>query len=84
MKVIDSPSDLGYAVRSARKSLGLTQPELALAAGVGVRFIVDVEAGKATVQLNKVLRVIDVLGGRLAFFAHTDEPRFMRSGGNDG
>jgi HTH-type transcriptional regulator / antitoxin HipB len=41
----------------------LIQPQLALAAGVGVRFIVDLEAGKPTMQLERVLRVIDVLGG---------------------
>jgi hypothetical protein len=36
---------------------------LALAAGVGVRFIVDLEAGKPTLRLETVLRVIDALGG---------------------
>lgn len=46
--------------------MGLTQPELALAAGVGVRFIVDLEGGKPTVRLEQVLRVIDALGGSLA------------------
>ena len=45
--------------------MGLTQPHLALAAGVGVRFIVDLEAGKPTVRLGHVLRVIDALGGNL-------------------
>ena len=53
------------ALRAARKQLGLTQPELALAAGVGVRFIVDLEAGKPTLRLANVLRVIDALGGEL-------------------
>jgi hypothetical protein len=38
---------------------------LALAAGVGVRFIVDLEAGKPTVRLENVLRVIDTLGGEI-------------------
>lgn len=46
--------------------MGLTQPDLALAAGVGVRFIVDLEGGKPTVRLEQVLRVIDALGGSLA------------------
>ena len=45
--------------------MGLTQPDLALAAGVGVRFIVDLEGGKPTVRLEQVLRVIDALGGSL-------------------
>ncbi|WP_373974158.1 helix-turn-helix domain-containing protein [Chitinibacter sp. SCUT-21] len=43
----------------------MTQPQLALAAGVGVRFIVDLEAGKPTLRLETVLRVIDALGGTL-------------------
>jgi HTH-type transcriptional regulator / antitoxin HipB len=63
MVSIRSTKQLGQALRAARKQLGLTQPQLALAAGVGVRFIVDLEAGKTTVQLERVLRVIDVLGG---------------------
>ena len=63
MTAIKSPQELGDALRSARKRLGLTQPRLALAAGVGVRFIVDLESGKPTVRLDSVLRVIDALGG---------------------
>lgn len=66
MTSIRTAQQLGDALRTARKQLGLTQPQLALAAGVGVRFIVDLEAGKATVQLQQVLRVIDALGGELA------------------
>ena len=63
MTAIKSTQKLGDALRSARKRLGLTQPQLALAAGVGVRFIVDLESGKPTVRLDSVLRVIDALGG---------------------
>ena len=62
---IQSPEELAGLLRKARKSLGLTQPQLALAAGVGVRFIVDLEAGKPTVRLEHVLRVIDALGGAI-------------------
>lgn len=65
MTSIRSPQQLGDALRAARKQLGLTQPQLALAAGVGVRFIVDLEAGKPTLRLNNVLRVIDALGGEV-------------------
>ena len=62
---IDSPTALGQAVRRARKQLKLTQPQLALTAGVGVRFIVELEAGKPTVRLESVLRVLQALGGEL-------------------
>jgi HTH-type transcriptional regulator/antitoxin HipB len=63
MSSIKSTQQLGEELRSARKQLALTQPQLALAAGVGVRFIVDLEAGKPTLRLELVLRVIDALGG---------------------
>ncbi len=65
MSSIQTTKQLGHALRAARKQLGLTQPQLALAAGVGVRFIVDLEAGKTTLRLENVLRVIDALGGKL-------------------
>lgn len=65
MTSIQSPQQLGRALRAARKQLRLTQPQLALAAGVGVRFIVDLEAGKPTLRLENVLRVIDALGGEI-------------------
>ena len=60
---IKTGEELGAALRVARKALGLTQAELALAAGVGLRFVVELEAGKPTVRLGLVLRVIDALGG---------------------
>jgi y4mF family transcriptional regulator len=63
---IETPRHLGEIVRKARKALRLTQPQLALAAGVGVRFIVDLEAGKPTVRLENVLRVLQALGITLA------------------
>lgn len=62
---IHSPQQLGNAVRSARKQLALTQPQLALAAGVGVRFIVELEAGKPTLRLENILRVVNALGGEI-------------------
>jgi y4mF family transcriptional regulator len=65
MASIHSPQQLGDAIRVARKQLALTQPQLALAAGVGVRFIVDLEAGKPTVRLEQVLHVIEALGGEI-------------------
>ena len=62
--VIDmlTPADIGTIVRTTRKAQGLRQDELAGAAGVGLRFIVDLEAGKPTVQLGKALQVLRALG----------------------
>ncbi len=65
MTSIHSTQQLGQALRAARKQLGLTQSQLALAAGVGLRFIVDLEAGKPTLRLETVLRVIEALGGEI-------------------
>ena len=62
---IHSAKDIGRAVRAKRKHLRMTQSEVALVAACGVRFIVDVEAGKPTLRLDTLLRVIDVLGGTL-------------------
>jgi y4mF family transcriptional regulator len=53
---------IGQSVRTARKTLGLTQPELAAAAGVGLRFLVELERGKPTVRLDRMLAVLDALG----------------------
>ena len=65
MTIILSAQTLGAALRMDRKRMGLTQADLALAAGVGVRFIVDLEGGKPTMRLEQVLRVINALGRSL-------------------
>ena len=57
-----TPAEIGEIVRSTRKAAGLRQDELAGAAGVGLRFIVDLEAGKPTAQIGKVLQVLQALG----------------------
>jgi y4mF family transcriptional regulator len=62
---IHTTQQLGTALLVARKQMGLTQSQLALAAGVGVRFIVDLEAGKPTLRLEHVMRVIAALGGEI-------------------
>jgi HTH-type transcriptional regulator / antitoxin HipB len=65
MLSVQTPYDLGLLLRTARQQLGLTQAKLALAAGVGVRFVVDLEAGKPTVRLASVMQVVAALGGQL-------------------
>ncbi|MGE0191134.1 MAG: helix-turn-helix transcriptional regulator [Planctomycetota bacterium] len=59
---LTSAADIGRLVRETRKRQGLTQTDLAVASGTGVRFVVDVEKGKETAQLGKVLRVLKMLG----------------------
>ena len=63
--VLADAGALGTAVRRARKAHGLTQADLAGLAGTGPRFISELERGKASAELGKVLDVLAVLGLRL-------------------
>jgi y4mF family transcriptional regulator len=63
---------LGLIVRRERKAQKLKQAELAAVSGVGVRFIVDLEAGKPTLQLGKVLHVVRILGCDIRIAPPTD------------
>lgn len=55
-------ADLGNAVCSTRKEQGLTQIDMAGLAQTGNRFIVDLEKGKPTIQLQKALSILELLG----------------------
>ncbi len=68
---MDSKS-LGLIVHRERKAQKLRQAELAAVAGVGIRFIVDLEAGKPTLQLEKVLHVLATLGCDVTIIAPAD------------
>jgi len=59
---LTTAADFGAALTRARKGLGITQRDLALAIGVGERFIVDLEAGKPTAQLGKALAAAKAAG----------------------
>ncbi len=61
MKIIN-PAQLGAEVRARRKQLKVTQKELAMTCGTGLRFIVDLEKGKPTCQVGKTLQVLQALG----------------------
>lgn len=56
-----TPVEFGQAVRARRRTLGWTQTQLATSAGVGRRWIIDLEAGKPTAALGLVLRTISAL-----------------------
>lgn len=56
---------VGAIIRQARLAQGLRQDQLAAAAGVGLRFLVELEGGKPTVRLEKVVAVLDALGCQL-------------------
>lgn len=56
-----TPADLAQAVINARQAMGLRQVDLAARAGVGRKFLWQLEQGKATLRVDKVLRVLGVL-----------------------
>jgi y4mF family transcriptional regulator len=70
-----TPEQIGELVRSARKSLGVTQKDLAMTSGTGLRFIIDLEKGKPTCQLGKVLTVLHTLGIKIKFISPEVNPR---------
>ncbi|CUX65038.1 MULTISPECIES: helix-turn-helix transcriptional regulator [Agrobacterium] len=57
-----SARDFGTAIRERRKALGWTQTQLAARSGTGERFIVELEAGKPSCQLEKTLIVARTVG----------------------
>lgn len=57
-----TPKEIGRLVRETRRAQGLRQDQLAGVAGVGPRFLVELEAGKPTAQVGKTLGVLEALG----------------------
>ena len=52
---------IGKIIKNTRKQLGVTQKDLALTSGTGLRFIIDLEKGKPTCQIGKALTVMHTL-----------------------
>jgi transcriptional regulator with XRE-family HTH domain len=59
---IQTPADLGTTLRRARRLRGLRLEDAALGAGVGVRFLSELERGKPTARLHETLLVARSLG----------------------
>ena len=64
---INSPEELGKAIRQRRKELGYTQTELADYSGCSLTFVSSLERGKKTAELGKAMQVINTLGSDLLF-----------------
>lgn len=62
---VETIKDIGTAVRAKRKASGLTLAETAGLTDVGIRFLSELENGKPTVRLDKVMRVLNALGLKL-------------------
>lgn len=59
---VTTPADLGAEIRRARRRRNLRLEDVALGAGVGIRFVSELERGKPTVRLGETLRVLAALG----------------------
>lgn len=64
---IASVADIGDRVRAARRAMGMTQQRFADMAGVGRRFLIELEHGKASLEIGKVLAVCQAAGVELSF-----------------
>jgi DNA-binding XRE family transcriptional regulator len=62
---LETALSFGSMVRSRRKALNMRQDQVALVAGVGRRFVIDLEAGKPSCQLGRSLLVAEALGLKL-------------------
>lgn len=67
MEKVETMKTLGALIRKARKDQGATQEQLSAVSGVGIRFIRELEQGKASCHMGKVLQVIKTLGDTLYF-----------------
>ena len=68
-------SELAQHVKEQRKALRLTQMDLAEQAGVGLRFVRDMEQGKSTLRMDKVNQVLALFGSKLGPVPMTAEDR---------
>ena len=62
LSVVRSVAEIGDLIAATRRAQGLTQGDVAGLAGLGNRFLVDLEHGKATIQAQKMLEVLALLG----------------------
>ena len=53
-------------IKQNRKALGLTQEEFAMRAGLGLRFVRELEQGKKTLRLDKVNQALAVFGAKVS------------------
>jgi len=60
-----TPAQIGLLIRQTRRSLGVTQKDLALSSGTGMRFVIDLEKGKETCEIGKTLTILHTLGIRM-------------------
>lgn len=62
MSKVTNPAEIGQLIRKRRKESGLTLKDAAGMAGVGVRFLSELERGKTTLQIGLVIEVLQLFG----------------------
>ncbi len=77
MKTIANSQDLGTTIRAERKRLNVTQKQLAMVAGVGLRYLIELERGKPTARMEGVFKVLQSLGLTLSVTARSDDEGSM-------
>ena len=69
METTEDTEALGRQIRAARKTMGLSQSEVAEVAGCSQRFVSELERGKKTAEIGKVLAVIRAVNHRFVMQA---------------
>lgn len=70
---INSPEKIGAFIRARRRKLKARQKDLAQISNTGLRFVVDVEKGKPTCQIGKVLILLQTLGIKVKLWTPDEE-----------
>lgn len=65
-------NNLSTTVKMLRKQYNLTQKELSLKSGVGLRFVRDLEQGKEALRLDKVNQLLDFFNYKMVAISKTD------------
>lgn len=71
--IINSISDISEVIKKRRKSLGLTQSECAAMCNVGNRFFSELENGKETLHIGKVINCLQILGINISLTNREDD-----------
>ena len=59
---VKNVTDLGIEIKKKRKTMGYTQSDISERTGLSVSFISEVENGKETAEIGKVMRLVSILG----------------------
>lgn len=71
---VETPRDIGLAVRRKRKEQGILQEKAAGLSGVGTKFLSQLENGKETAEIGKILQVLRSLGLEIYIYPRSHSP----------